>query len=160
MSPGDLLAQDTPVFLVKAEGEGADATITMEGRVAVLDIHSRSGIGLVTVDPQSGPLPDKLVVRLHVKGLEELRLSYGRTVVIARVSSSDSRNIVQRVDSPGGDEGLITPDSPRWMALTMASDQAVPRIPLEQGHFEMTLPNDVLGQGPRSFSIRWIDFYR
>jgi hypothetical protein len=87
-------------------------------------------------------------------------LSYDRTVVTARVSSGDSRNVVQSLDPPGGDERPITPDSPHWMEVKIVSDKAAPRIPLDDGYFEITLPKDVLGKGRRSFSIRWIDFYR
>ncbi|MGH9847849.1 MAG: hypothetical protein ACREEM_54880 [Blastocatellia bacterium] len=148
------------MFQVKAEGDGAGAAIGIQDKTAVLDIHSRSGIGRVTVEHVSGTLPEKIVARLHLKGLEEFRLSYGRTVVTARVSSDDGRNIVQSIDPPGGGERSITPDSPFWMEVRIASAQVAPRIPLEQGYFEITLPKDVLGKGRRSFAIRWIDFYR
>jgi hypothetical protein len=157
---GDVSAQEVPVFQVKAEGDGANATISIQDKTAVLDIHSRSGIGSATIERVSGPAPEKIVVRLRLKGLEEFRLSYDRTVIIARVSSSDSRNITQSVDPPGGDERSLTPDSPHWMEIRIVSDQSPPRIPLRQGSFEITLPKDVLGKGRRSFSIRWIDFYR
>jgi hypothetical protein len=157
---GDALAQEVPVFQVKAEGDGNNAAISIEGKVAVLDIHSRSGIGRATVEYVSGPILEKIVVRLRLKGLEELRLSYDRTVITARVSSGDSRNVVQSLDPPGGDERPITPDSPHWMEVKIVSDKAAPRIPLDDGYFEITLPKDVLGKGRRSFSIRWIDFYR
>jgi len=160
IASGDALAQEVPVFQVKAEGDGANAAISIEEKVAAFDIHSRSGIGRATIEHVSGALPEKIVVRLHLKGLEEFQLSYGRTVVTARVSSSDSRNIVQSVDPPGSDKRSITPDSPFRMEVRIASDQVAPRIPLEQGSFEITLPKDVFGKGRRSFSIRWIDFYR
>jgi hypothetical protein len=145
---------------VKAEGEGNSLTVKSEGGAVIVDVRSRSGIGSATVERAPGPAPKKVVIRLWLKGLEEFRLSYDRTVITARVSSSDSRNITQSVDPPGGDERPITPDSPRWMEIKIVSDRAAPRIPLEQGHFEITLPKDVLGKGRRSFSIRWIDFYR
>jgi len=148
------------MFQVKTEGDGADAAISVEAKVVVLDIRSRSGIGRARVERVSGPLPEKIVVRLRLKGLEEFRLSYDRMVITARVSSSDSRNITQSVDPPGGNERPITPDSPFWMEVKIVSDQAAPRIPLEAGRFEVTLPKRVLGKGRRSFSIRWIDFYR
>jgi hypothetical protein len=31
---------------------------------------------------------------------------------------------------------------------------------LDQRYFEIRLPKDLLHDGRRSFSIRWIDFYR
>jgi hypothetical protein len=143
---------------VKAEGEGNSLTVKSEGDAVTVDVRSRSGIGRATVEHASGPAPKKIIVQLRLKGLEEFRLAYGQTVITARVSSSDSRNITQSVDPPGGGERPITPDSPHWMEIKVVSDQS--RIPLEQGHFEITLPKDVFGKGRRSFSIRWIDFYR
>lgn len=160
-APFSTVAQsDENRLKVKAEGEGNSLTLKAEGEAVIVDVHSRSGIGSATVEHVSGPLPEKIVVRLHLKGLEEFRLSYDRTVITARVSSSDGRNIVQSVDPPGGDERPIAPDSPFRMEVKIASDQVAPRIPLEQGSFEITLPKDVLGKGRRSFSIRWVDFYR
>ena len=157
---GGVGAAAAPVLQVKAEGQGNTAVSSMQDNTAVFDIHSRSGIGRATVEHVSGSLPDTIVVRLHLKGLEEFRLSYDRTVITARVSSSAGRNIVQSVDLPGGAERRVTPDSPFWLKVKLASAQAMPRMPLDQGRFEITLPKDVLGKGRRSFSMRWIDFYR
>jgi hypothetical protein len=145
---------------VKAEGEGNSLTAKSEGDVMIVDVRSRSGIGRATFEHASGPTPKKIVIRLWLKGLEEFRLSYDRTVITVRVSSSDSRNITQSVEPVGGDERPITPDSPHWMEIKVVSDKGAPRIPLEQGHFEITPPKDVFGKGRRSFLIRWIDFYR
>jgi hypothetical protein len=157
---GQAPAPEVSVFQIKAEGGGASVAISIQDQTTVFDIHSRSGIGSATVEHVSGPRPEKIVVRLHLKGLEEFRLSYDRMVTTARVSSSDSRKITQSVSPPGGDERSIAPGSPRWMEIKVVSDQSPPRIPLRQGSFEITLPKDVLGKGRRSFSIRWIDFYR
>ncbi len=159
--PFSTVAQsDESRLKVKAEGEGNQLTVKTEGEAVVVDVHSRSGIGSATIDLASGTAPQQIVLRLRLKGLEEFRLSYGRTVITARVSSSDSRNVGQSVAPPGGDERSITPDSPFWMEVEIVPDGAAPRIPLDEGHFEVTLPKDVLGKGRPSFSIRWIDFYR
>src|SRR5574341_1910567 len=140
-----VVQRDETKLKVKAEGEGNSLTVKAEGETVIVDVNSRRGIGSATVEHASGPMPKKIVVRLRLKGLEEFRLSYDRTVITARVSSSDSRNITQSVGPPGGDDRPITPDSPHWMAIKIVSDQSPPRIPLSQGSFEVTLPKDVLG---------------
>jgi hypothetical protein len=157
---GQAAAQEVPVFQVKAEGEGANATISIQDKTALFDIRSRSGIGRVTVEHVSGPAPDQIVVRLHVKGLEEFRFSHDKAEITARVSSSDGGSVTQSLRSGGGDERQITSANPRWLGVRIVPEQATPRIPLEQGHFEITLPKGFLREGGRSFAIRWIDFYR
>jgi len=144
---------------VKAEGKGNQLTMKTEGDAVIVDARSRSGIGWATMEMVSGKLPEKIVLRLHTKGLEEFRLLRDGLETIARVSSGDGA-VTQSLRSRGGDERLITSASPRWMDVRIVSDRAAPRIPLEQGHFEITLPKDFLREGGRSFSIQWIDFYR
>jgi hypothetical protein len=156
---GGVLAPEVPVFQIKAEGEGANVAISIQDKTAVFDIRSRSGIGSATIEHVSGSAPEKIVVRLRVKGLEEFRFSQGKAEITARVSSGDG-GVTQSLRSRDGVEQPITSTNPSWLNLRIVSDQAAPRIPLEQGHFEITLPKDVLGKGRRSFSIRWIDFYR
>ncbi|MEK6409463.1 MAG: hypothetical protein AABN34_21270 [Acidobacteriota bacterium] len=157
---GDAVARDVPVFQVSAAGAGDTVTIRVQEKAAVFDIHSRSGIGSATVELVSGPPPERIVLRLHLKGLEEFRLSYGSTVVTARVSSHDNRVVDQSVDWSVGDERPITEDSPFWMDIKIASGQSKSSRTTAQRHFEIMLPKDVLGKERRAFSIRWIDFYR
>ena len=149
---------------VKAEGEGNQLTVKTEGEAVVVDVHSRSGIGLATIELPAGTALQQIVLRLRLKGLEEFRLSYGRTVITARASNQAnggaSPRIIQIVSTRGGGERAITPDSPFWLGVRIVSDMAAPRIPLDDGHFDITLPKDFLREGGRAFSIRWIDFYR
>jgi hypothetical protein len=107
----------------------------------------------------TGTSPQQIVLRLHTKGLEEFRLLREGSDIIARVSSGDG-SVTQSLRTRDGDERPITSASPHWLGVRIVSDRAAPRIPLEQGRFEITLPKDFLREGGRSFSIRWIDFYR
>lgn len=149
-----------PIFTVTAEGEGDEVTVSVEGETAIIDVHSQSGIGQATVELVSGAPPQKIILRLHLKGLERFRLAYDQTVITAQVSSTDSGAIIQTVVSPNGDETLIASDSPFWLDSRIVSDQTPPTIPLDQGYFEIALPQDFLAAGYRAFAIRWIDFYR
>jgi len=153
---------ETPasVFSVAAEGDGDELTLSVEGQATVIDVHSRSGIGSAVIKLVSGPSPENVVVRLHLKGLEEFRLSYAEATITASVSSGDRRSVFQRVAWPDGGERPVTRDSPFWLDVQIVSDQVPPRIPLEQGYFEITLPRSFLREEQRSFSIQWIDFYR
>lgn len=163
LASGRAGAQESPMFQVKAEGDDVKTAISVEANVVRLDIRSRSGIGQATFERVSGSLPEKIVVRLYLKGLEEFRLLHDLSregaEVIVRVSSSDG-SVTQSLCSRGDDEQPITSASSRWLGVRIVSDQTTQRIPLNQGHFEITLPKDFLREGSHSFSIRWIDFYR
>jgi hypothetical protein len=156
-------ASQPPRLTVAAEADGASVTVSDEGEKIILDVRSRSGIGRATVKMVAGKLPEKIVLWLHVRGLEEFRLLHDMPgdgpEIIARVSSGDG-SVTQSLRSRDGDERPITSASPHWLGVRIVSDRSAPRIPLEQGHFEITLPKDFLREGGRSFSIRWIDFYR
>jgi hypothetical protein len=152
-------ASQPPRLTVAAEGDGNSVAVSDEGERIILDIRSRSGIGRAAVKMVSGKLPEKIVLRLRLKGLEEFRLARDGSEIIARVSSGDG-GVTQRLRSRDGDERPITSADPHWLDVRIISDRAPRRIPLEQGHFEITMSKDFLREGGRSFSIRWIDFYR
>lgn len=131
-----------------------------QGDTFVFDVHSQRGIGSATVEFISGTPPQNIVVRLHLKGLEEYRLVYKKTTIIASVSSSASHSETQRVISPQGSEQAITSDSQFWMGIRKISDQSKSSGASDSGYFEITMPKDFAPEGYRSFSIRWIDFFR
>jgi hypothetical protein len=46
------------------------------------------------------------------------------------------------------------------MEIQIISDQAEQKIPLEQGYFEVTVPQEFIQNAGKTFEIEWIDFYR
>jgi hypothetical protein len=153
-------AAQPPSFAVTADKGGIQATVSSQGETAILEVHSQSGIGSATVELVSGAPPETIVLRLYLKGLEQFRLLDDGTVVSASVASSDIGDITESVSSTQSGETPITPGSPLWLGIRIVSSEDKPHIPLDQGHFEITLPADFLHDGRRSFSIQWIDFYR
>lgn len=53
----------------------------------VLEVVSQGGIGAADVEMGPGPRPPRLVIRLHLAGLEQFRLIYGDTIITAAVAS-------------------------------------------------------------------------
>ena len=151
---------DPAIFVLNAEGEGNELSATVVGETAVIDVQSLTGIGSATVDLAAGAFPETMALRLNLKGLEQFRLTYDRTVISASVSSSDGGRVLQSMGSPGADEQPVASGSPFWMDIQIVADQGATHIPLDQGYFEITLPQDFIREGPRSFSFQWIDFYR
>jgi hypothetical protein len=149
-----------PRFSTITDSEGNEVSVSVQGEAAIFAVHSQSGIGSAAVELLSGAPPRSVVLRLHLQGLEQFRLLYGETVLTASVSSSDASSISQSIASSQGGEQQIAPGSPFWLDVRVVSPEGEPRLPLEQGYFEISLPEDLLRDGRTSFSFEWIDFYR
>ena len=102
-------------------------------------------------------MPGTMILRLHLKGLEDFHLTSSQTNIAASISSGEEPNIRQRVVSPGS-ESPILPGNPLWMEIDVVAEHDT--IPLEEGYFEITVPGEFLEKAGTSFQIEWIDFYR
>jgi hypothetical protein len=126
---------------------------------ALFDIESPTGIGSATFELESGSMPETIVFRLHLKGLEEFRLRSAQTDIGASVSSSNKPVISQRIISSDSETTLL-PGQPFWMSIDIVSDQQEQSIPLEQGYFDITAPREFIQNAGKTFQVEWIDFYR
>jgi hypothetical protein len=152
--PGD------PVFSIKQDHPDDQITVQVEERGTVIDIASPTGIGSAVFTLESGEMPDAMIVRLYLAGLEQVRVSAGEETVAASVSSS---GLLERQDQTlieAGTETPLLPIHPLWMDIRIVTDGAAPSIPLEQGFFEIELPEALLAQDGDTLEIQWIDFYR
>ena len=150
----DLPGQVLPQITVTLQKQDDHATVSTEGRSAVIDIRSPSGIGGADVTIGQGPMPAQILTRFHLKGLENLEFRYGQTVVVVSVPTSGGEPS-ESVRRPGTGETAIGPDSPYWMAVRQSSGGSGPG-----GYIEVAAPQDFLTGGNRAFSLKWIDFYR
>lgn len=121
----------------------------------VVDVTSKSGIGSAGVSLASGAMPPAVVLRLHLRGLEQMTFSYGDTTVKLSVPSSGDGPVLQSV-LENGQERAIGPDSPYWMEVTRpASETGAP-----DGYFEVLSPQAFADSPPANFTLGWIDFFR
>jgi hypothetical protein len=67
-------AAPRPVFNTTAEGDGNALKISA-GDPVVVEVRSQSGIGAGLVELVSGAPPANIIVRLHLRGLEQFRYS-------------------------------------------------------------------------------------
>jgi len=152
-------AQDSkPEFRVTAKNADDRITVLDEDSQTVIDIHSDFGIGSASFELVSGSMPDPLLLRLHLKGLEDFQLISSQTIVAASISSSGVFHFIsQRVVSSTLDQPILSID-PLWMNIDIVSENR--KIPLEEGYFEITLPREFIRNAGNSFEVKWIDFYR
>jgi hypothetical protein len=149
-----------PVIEASAEGRGNSVEVELAGRAVTLDIASNFGIGRATVAHIGGPPPAALALRLHVRGLEELRITDAAGTTVAEVASGPGHMIRQRRLTPDGAEQPIEPGSPHWLSISIVAPEPDPSFPLRDGHFAISLPGSALASGAGDLRIAWIDFFR
>lgn len=138
-------------------------TVTQTLTQTLLVVTSPGGIGAADVEVEPGVWPPRLVIRLHLAGLEQFRLIYGDTIITAAAASVGQPVIMQqmsRVSAPQVEETL-TDASRFWLPVRLATATgAGAQIPFKNGFFELELPPDFWAGDYRSFHFEWIDFYR
>ncbi len=155
--PADAQTEE-PEFRVRAKNADDVITLLDENFQTIIDIHSDFGLGTAAFDLTSGNMPQTIVVRLHLKGLEDFRVISTEATVGASVSTGEAGFPVRERIVSSSVEFPILSLHPLWMTVNTVSESA--SIPLEDGYFEITIPPGFLRGAGKSFEIQWIDFYR
>jgi len=158
--PANAQSGDEPVFSVTVKNQDDQINVQYVDGVTVVEVQSPTGIGFANLELESGRMPESVVLRLHLTGLEEIRLISDQAVIIGSGSSSRSFSINDQRMISAGSEYSIMPIDPLWMKIEVVSDQANKKTPLEGGYFEIIVPREFLRNAGNSFEIQWIDFYR
>ena len=139
-----------------------DARLTVEAapEKAVIQVYSDSGIGSAEVEVTAGPVPKTILLRFHLRGLEELRFAYGNVTVMGSIASTKAGGIRQSLrglgDIPAKEQAIST-ESQYWLKMRVVSQTD---IPIQDGYIEVEAPPNFANGGHRKFAIQWIDFYR
>jgi hypothetical protein len=158
--PANAQAGGEPVFNVTTKNQDDQIELQHENGVTTIDVHSPTGIGSATFELVSGAMPERVVLRLHLTGLEEFRLVSDQATIAASGSSSDLFHVSDQRVIAAGNEYSITPIDPLWMKIDIVSGQPIETIPLKDGYFEIKISNEFLQNAGSSFEIQWIDFFR
>ena len=102
-----------------------------------------------------GSWPQRVMLRFHLAGLEELRFHYGETTLLVAVPNSVEAQVRESVLEADGSERQLAPDSPQWMEVHVERSGAS-----VVEYVEVAAPDDFRKGGYRDFDLRWIDFYR
>jgi hypothetical protein len=144
-------------FETTARRDDTRLRFVAEGNTTVIHVHSEFGIDRATIKRKSDQWPHSLVVRMHLKGLESLRVGNGRETINLRVSSTGSHDGFTSL-SVGGGELAIARGSPHWTRVQVVAGER--EIPLERGYFEIPLPTKFFDANPGQITLQWVDFYR
>jgi hypothetical protein len=150
---------DDPPFRITTKRDGDKVEVTVENGKAVISVHSPFGISQATIERRGDNWPTSVTVRLHLKGLENLKITNGKETLKASVSSQDAK---VRLWKDGEEYSPLDSKHPYWMEIRMVGKDGKPvkTIPLKDGYFEMPLPKALFEDNPKSITLNWIDFYR
>src|SRR5262245_1557840 len=120
-----------------ADRPDARVTVSADAQQALVEVFSPSGIGGATVEITSAAAPRTIKLRLHLRGLEELRFIYADKTVSASISSTGD-NTTHQTYRGTGQEQTIAEGSPYWMNVRLVPGGGSPAtIPLQDGYIEV-----------------------
>ena len=140
---------EEPAFIVITKNPDDRVGIQYENGTSLIDIQSPTGIGSAAFELESGNMPGNMILRLHLKGLEQFRLSSAQDRIAASSSGGDPGKVESQTLLSSGTESPLLPGNPLWMD-----------IQLEEDYFEVIVPQEFIRNAGKTFEIEWIDFYR
>jgi hypothetical protein len=149
-----------PAFDVTSSKEDVEVRSLPDDEGVTFLIFSPTGIGDATFTLTQGNMPQPIQVRLFVKNLENLELTYG-DVKIAAIATPEG--VVSETLYLAGGEARIDPDSFYWVDIQPLPEEPGARLfgyPTLPPSFLITLPSDFYASGQKTFTLRWVDFYR
>ena len=145
----DLTWADPPQFRIDMQRGDDSVVVTSTAERSVLTVHSPRGIGSAVIHRPGPNWPSKhnLLLKLQLKGLEELRISNGEVEWFAAVSSSDA-TVRLRLKRGQQETELTHPKDPYWADITTDNG------------FAFKVPQILIERNPTSLTLKWIDFFR
>lgn len=150
-----------PKFKITTKRKDDAVEVRAEKGRTVFSVKSPLGISQAVVERKGDKWPTAVVLRLHLKGLENFRASNGKVTLAAAVSVQDGKPKV-RLWKDGKEDAPLDEKSPFWMDIRILTGEGKPvrELPLKDGYFEMALPRAFFEGNPKAITMNWIDFYR
>lgn len=147
---------------VKPAREGDAVRISVEGKVATLDVTSLRGIGGATITRKVEKWPEQIVLKVHLRGLESLTITVGKVALRASVLSHSGNTRLLHVVRDGKEGPRLKPGDEMWMEIKVLDSQGkeAKGLPPKEGWFEMSIPAALLAGEEKGLDLHWIDFYR
>ena len=146
-------------FKITTKRDNDKVEFKVEKNRIVFSIYSPFGISQAVIESTNGIWSESVILRLHLKGLENFKVSNDKVTLEAAVSSQDG---VARLWKDGKENLPLDSKSPYWMEIRRIGKGGKPTtsIPLSDGYFEINLPKALFEDNPKSITVSWIDFYR
>jgi hypothetical protein len=143
-------------FKIATKRDNDKVEVMVENDKAVISVRSPFGISQAVIERTGEKWPDKVILHIYLKGLENFKVTNGKITLEAAVSSQNSRQW-----KDGTEDSPLEPKSPCWMEIRAVGMDGKPAtiIPLEDGYFEIQLPKAFFEDNSKSITVNWIDFY-
>ena len=153
------VADETRKFKLDAKRADDKTEFQVNDDTVTFAIRSPSGISKLVIERLDDAWPPKLVLQMHLKGLENLSITNSKLTLHTSISSSDGK---QRLWKDKEEHVTLDSKSPFWFEVKILGQEhkPAPTIPLQSGYFEMQLPKVLFEDNPKSITVNWIDFYR
>jgi hypothetical protein len=158
---GDVPSDQPARFKITTKRKDDTVEVQAEKDKALFIIKSPFGISQAVIEREGEKWTQAVVLRLHLKGLENFRASNGKVTVDASVSSQEGQ-VKVRIWKDGKEDAPLDKKSPFWTVIRIVGGDGKPakELPLKDGYFEVTLPRAFFEANPNSITAKWIDFYR
>lgn len=148
---------DAPVEVRAVRDQSNEVTLRLKKEGLEITVKSPPGLGSCVLVRRGDSWPERIVLQLHLKGLEALKVTSLEEELEASISST-GKNLVSLQFFRQGKRIPLDRQSPYWSSPRMVADGE--GIPLRDGYFEFVLPRALLRHNPAEIEIDWIDFYR
>jgi hypothetical protein len=150
-----------PPFKITTKQTNDRVEMKIEKDKVIFSVHSPFGISHAVIERTDEKWAHAVVLRLHLKGLENFQVTNGKVKLEASVSLRDGKPVV-RLWKDGQEDTPLEAKSPFWIELRVLDKDGKPaqEIPLKEGYFEMQLPKEFFAGKPKGITVSWIDFYR
>jgi hypothetical protein len=157
-------------FVTSVGREDSAVHFVSEGDSIVVQVTSKFGIDKATIKRKAKEWPKSMILRLHLTGLESLKIGNGSERV--SLYASDFRKNTGGYDllltmSFGdrgvddvheGNGGALGRGFPHWTEVRVVGSER--KIPLKQGWFEVPVPVGLFKKNPEEITLEWVDFHR
>ena len=150
---------DDPTVKIRKKRDDDKVEVAGENGKAIISVQSPFGISQAAIERRGNQWPSTVMLRFHLRGLENLRVNNGKDTLETAVSSQGAKVWLWKDGKAGSP---LDPKHPYWMETRMVGKDGKPvkMIPLKDGYFEMQLPKALIEHNPKSITLNWIDFYR
>jgi hypothetical protein len=150
-----------PPFKITTKRDNDTVEVRADKEKTMFIVKSPFGISQAVIERAGEKWPDAVVLRLHLKALENFKASNSKVRLEASASLQEGKPLV-RLWKDGKEDAPLDSRSPFWMEIRMVGGDGKPAkaIPLKDGYFEMALPKAFFEGQPKSITVNWIDFYR
>lgn len=149
-----------PMIRPESTREGTIVNAHVEQARTVIEIRCDRGIDRCVIHREGDKWPDELVARLWLKGLESFKVQASGNELEWSISSAGNPTSSLTLHS-GLRATRLTKDSAFFTtakAFAVGTDK--PKIPLENGYFEVPIPAQLFEKNPTQVTLQWVDFYR